>query len=719
MFVLGWVLCSELVLVPLGPPQRGMRQAGELSTFGRVPREDCGAFSSFRSRLPGLQSRRFTCTMASRHNRLGNDLAASYSPSYLPDVLGPARGYRRGDRPRLRICASSRLKGNTWPERVGQAPSVASRLRLTPVCSVGDSNEGTYALVEGSAFLDDHVEELKTNDATFQSDFKADEATAAWSMSLKTRLHLTDQQVSSIGSSSPAVLDISAEELHAKIETLKTLLGGTESELGTIVAQQPHLLLADVDDRVREKVKWLSDIGLAPTDVRTVFATYPPFQRVDLDAMVGGISFLGDELDLSPQEIAKVIVGKPSILTSTKADDLQPRLCFYLDVLRMTKDEVKLMVVKDPTFLRLSVSNLNAKMLYFVEELGLRRLQLTKLMKEHSRMLGLSVDNKLRLNVAYLEHELGIPRNRLKRVIMALPSLLSYSVDDVLRPKVKWLAENLLLEEHQLRKMLTRHPQILSLSVNNNLVPKVSWLQKTFVVSDVALRGMITKNPSILLYNTENSIKPKVRFLTEEVGVADAQVLKIVIRSPILLSYSIESMRGKASFLKEGLQLNDADVSSLIGRSPQIMGYGTAAMESKVVFLMQALRASRAEACGLIFKYPQVLNLSVDNNLKKKMDYYRGELNGSPEDIRGAVLSSPTLLGYSLSKRLKPRVKVIRSVGVQPSFADHVWLVSSYTGLRFSKWVEKCLVQNIGADGRGDTEIRRRMKGYRAMLNGT
>ena len=38
-------------------------------------------------------------------------------------------------------------------------------------------------------------------------------------------------------------------------------------------------------------------------------------------------------------------------------------------------------------------------MVYFMEELGLRRLQLTKVMKEHSRVLGLSVDNKLRLNV--------------------------------------------------------------------------------------------------------------------------------------------------------------------------------------------------------------------------------------------------------------------------------------------------------------------------------
>lgn len=50
-------------------------------------------------------------------------------------------------------------------------------------------------MVEGSEFRDDRVEELKTKHATFQSDVKADEATTAvWRMSLKTRLHLTDQQ---------------------------------------------------------------------------------------------------------------------------------------------------------------------------------------------------------------------------------------------------------------------------------------------------------------------------------------------------------------------------------------------------------------------------------------------------------------------------------------------------------------------------------------------
>ena len=60
--------------------------------------------------------------------------------------------------------------------------------------------------------------------------------------------------MSSIVSAEPSLLDISAQELHAKVEAFKILLNGTESELGTMVARQPNLLLVDVDDRLREKV---------------------------------------------------------------------------------------------------------------------------------------------------------------------------------------------------------------------------------------------------------------------------------------------------------------------------------------------------------------------------------------------------------------------------------------------------------------------------------
>lgn len=130
----------------------------------------------------------------------------------------------------------------------------------------------------------------------------------------------------------------------------------------------------------------------------------------------------------------------------------------------------------------------------------------------------------------------------------------------------------------------------------------------------------------------------------------------------------------------------------------------------------QALGASREEAIGIILKYPQVLNLDVEKNLRAKIDFFTRELQGSPEIVRGTVGGTPSVLGYSLSKRIIPRVAVMRSLGVEPTFVDHIWVVSSYTELRFAKWLEKGVINDVGAFGRGDTEVRRRMKVYRGML---
>lgn len=130
----------------------------------------------------------------------------------------------------------------------------------------------------------------------------------------------------------------------------------------------------------------------------------------------------------------------------------------------------------------------------------------------------------------------------------------------------------------------------------------------------------------------------------------------------------------------------------------------------------QKLSASPGETSKIISKFPAVLNLSVDKNLQLTLDFFTEELRGSSEAVRDAIVKTPTLLGYSLPKRIKPRFQVMRSAGIEPSFTEHVWHVTSYTGLRFSRWLERCVVANIGAEGRGDVEVRDRMAEYRAVL---
>ena len=132
----------------------------------------------------------------------------------------------------------------------------------------------------------------------------------------------------------------------------------------------------------------------------------------------------------------------------------------------------------------------------------------------------------------------------------------------------------------------------------------------------------------------------------------------------------------------------------------------------------QGLSASREEAVSIIFKYPQLLNLSIDKNLKLKLDFFKGELGGSDKEVRDAIIGSPTLLGYSLKARLRRRVEVLRLLGVAPSFEEHVWLISSSTGLRFNRTVEKMVMRERGVVIKGDKEVERVMKRFRAVLRG-
>ncbi|CAM9949448.1 unnamed protein product [Scytosiphon promiscuus] len=468
-------------------------------------------------------------------------------------------------------------------------------------------------------------------------------------------------------------------------------------------------------DAFGKKVKFLEGVGLTPAEGHHFLETHPSFVKVDFETAAAGL--LKEELGLSPHEVIKIILGRPKIL-GTPTRTLERQLSFYLDVFKLSKYELRTLVVKNPTILRLSVDNLRKKMCFFTEDLRLRPLQVKKVVNQSPNILGHSVEKKMRPNIAYLEGVLGIPRNNIKRVIVALPNLLSYNVDSNLKPKVEWLQANIMLRDDQLRKALTQHPQIFCLSIEDNLNPRIAWLRKSFCVSDMGLRDMVSKNPSILFYNPETGIKRKMNFFTDELGVPEAQVRKILIRSPILLSYSSDAMRKRVSYFEEGLELDADDISSFISRCPQVLGYGEDGMESKVVFLMQALHATRKEVICIVFKFPHVLNLSIEKNLRGKIDFFTNELEGSVDDVRGVISGSPALLGYSLTKRLARRVLVLRSAGVKINFTDHVWLVSSATPLRFSRWIERHVMREIGTESRVNSEVERRMKRYRALLQG-
>jgi mTERF domain-containing protein len=96
----------------------------------------------------------------------------------------------------------------------------------------------------------------------------------------------------------------------------------------------------------------------------------------------------------------------------------------------------------------------------------------------------------------------------------------------------------------------------------------------------------------------------------------------------------------------------------------------TDTLQTKVDFLLEAsspgaTRGSTASTTimrKLIVGMPTLLYLSIDNNLSPKVEYLQQKLGS--EELSSALGRQPTLLAYSLEKRIKPRLEKILEAGV-------------------------------------------------------
>jgi mTERF domain-containing protein len=69
---------------------------------------------------------------------------------------------------------------------------------------------------------------------------------------------------------------------------------------------------------------------------------------------------------------------------------------------------------------------------------------------------------------------------------------------------------------------------------------------------------------------------------------------------------------------------------------------------------------------------PSLLKCSLKGNLMPKLEYLRQAFNNSLDEVRDAILLQPTLLGYSLEKRIRPRMEKKLKSGLQPKKLQYI-----------------------------------------------
>ena len=115
-------------------------------------------------------------------------------------------------------------------------------------------------------------------------------------------------------------------------------------------------------------------------------------------------------------------------------------------------------------------------------------------------------------------------------------------------------------------------------------------------------------------------------------------------------------------------------------------------MEPKLLYFQDRFFSSFDDNDGddnglsnMVRKHPSLLTYGIDTNIEPKIAFFANEVYGGSKKGEIAALRlaghDPKFLSYSLEKRLRPRLKEIRELGIEQKMS-----IGSWVKLTPAKW---------------------------------
>ncbi|OLP99878.1 mTERF domain-containing protein 1, mitochondrial [Symbiodinium microadriaticum] len=234
---------------------------------------------------------------------------------------------------------------------------------------------------------------------------------------------------------------------------------------------------------------------------------------------------------------------------------------------------------------------------------------------KRSKLWGCSVEKTLKPKVAWLE-EVGLSREQVAKVVARFPQILGCGVETNLKPTVAWL-EQVGLHREEVAKVVARFPQILGCGVETNLKPTMAWLEEVGL-SRKQVANVVASFPAVIGCSLEANLKPTVAWL-EEVGLSRKQVAKVVARYPSVLGCSIEDNLKPTVAWLEHAGMRREQVAKVVAGFPSFLGCSIEDNLKPTVAWLEQVGLHREEVAKVVASCPQLLGYSVKNNLSQKL----------------------------------------------------------------------------------------------------
>ncbi|EPS60172.1 hypothetical protein M569_14631, partial [Genlisea aurea] len=237
--------------------------------------------------------------------------------------------------------------------------------------------------------------------------------------------------------------------------------------------------------QVRELLLYLDSLGV---DSFYCLSSHPPLISAPIERAKSNVEFLVFSLDLSIQDIRRILPICPELLTSSTADVIIPAVDFLLREARVKSKDLRHVIHRRPRLLTCSVENQLRPTLYFLQgTVGIEDAS------KHAPLLSCSVEKKFVPRIAYLQ-ELGFPYRDAVAMFRRFPPLFCYGIEANLKPKFDYFV----MEMGRGLKELVEFPQYFSFSLEKRIKARHSMCVD---------RGVCLKLPTMLKLSDERFLR--------------------------------------------------------------------------------------------------------------------------------------------------------------------------------------------------------------------
>lgn len=369
---------------------------------------------------------------------------------------------------------------------------------------------------------------------------------------------------------------------------------------------------------------------------------------------------------------------------STGIASLSPFVDFLLDHLRVTKGDAKQLVLINPGVLTMSAAAADRVSRWLEKYLGMQRREVAQLLLRYPEAGQLSVKDTIKPVIEWLRKTVCPNNSDVVMVLRQAPRILGQSIEGSLKPMMALLERKLGVSGGKAANLSYICLAILTRSVENDRNPTLAWLSEQLSTGD--LSAMIDAVPKCRGMNFEKGLEQNLIWLQNLEALKCEEIRRTVRGCPsITCSSSIrKKMEPVLTWMKEDLGMDKNAAMAMLMRCPGILKSNLDRnLKLKLQYLRNKFYLTKEEVVALVIRCPMLLVLSAPKNLDPTIEFYRVEMGVSNKNL----VQNPTYLMSSLENRIRPRVAMMRSNGIEPLLSRYGYKINTLTNDRFEEFV--------------------------------